>query len=64
LYVNGNNGYKLFPEISKIDYLLVIQAEGNIAGIENSVLTLRERPDITVLMKLNPRSLKSISRII
>ena len=64
LFVNKNNGYYLFNELKKIDYFLLIQTEANIAGLEKALQNLKNTPGISVLSKLDPGSLRSLSKII
>ena len=64
LYVNRNEGHFLIPELRKIDYILVIQTEANLKGMEHSLQLLKNEPEVTVLSKLNPASLRSLSKIL
>lgn len=64
LFINRNSNNFLIPELKKIDFLLAIQTEAPTSGLEIALQNLKKSPEITVISKIDPSSLRSISRII
>lgn len=63
LILNSNGTNYLFPEIRNIDYLLLIQSEGYLTSIENSVKQIKSVSGITAVYKLDSSTLKSFNKL-
>lgn len=64
LFINRNGSSYLLPELQKIDYILMVQSEGSLSGIEKGVIQLKLLQEFTAIYKLDHNSLKSFDRLI
>lgn len=63
LISNFVEGEYLFPELKKIDFLLLITTESVMANIENRVYQLKTLPEISGIFKIKPESIRSLRKI-
>jgi len=64
LFVNRIGMQYLVPGIKKIDYLLLIQSEGNLATVETKLAELKSNSGILALHKLDSKSIRPLLRYI
>jgi hypothetical protein len=64
LFVNRMHGHFLFPELKKVDFLLIITTEASPASIESLLRELKERKEFTTFTKVSKDSLRSLNRIV
>ena len=63
-FINWNGANYLVPELKKIDYVLMVQSEGSLSGIEKSVIRLKLLKEFTAIYKVDHITLKSFDRLI
>ncbi len=63
LFSNFVEGEYLFPEIKKIDFLLLISTESVLTNIEDRVNRLKTFPEISGIFKIEPKSIRSLNKI-
>jgi hypothetical protein len=61
--LNRSDGKYLFPELKKVDYLLIIYSEGDTNLLESRIKDMKSEKEFTVLYPLSPDSLRSLDRI-
>ncbi len=64
MFINRNETNYLFPEIKKIDFILLVQSEGSLTSVEKTIDQLKSAPEFTAIYKLDPTALKSFDRLI
>lgn len=63
LYVNENQGHFLFPELKKVDFILIIYTETESQSIRDLLQELKREKEFTVLYRVPVSSVKSLSKI-
>lgn len=64
LFINHHpSGKYLFPELKKVDYLLVIKTEVN-KGFSEKIKELKNTPGVTAVIRIEPSSTKSFKHLI
>lgn len=62
-FVNNSQGQYLFPELKKVDYILLVQVETDSLSLREKLTELKNDREFTVFYPLEPGSLKSLSKI-
>ena len=62
--VNRSGGKYLFPELKKVDYLLIVFSEGDTRILESRIREMKNEKEFTVLYPVPPDSLRAIDRVI
>lgn len=61
--LNRNGGNYLFPELKRIDFVFLIISDTDISGLESIILSIKEQPEISALIPVDPSRIKSLSKI-
>ena len=63
LFVNRSDNQFLFPEIKKVDFVLIIHTEAHPGLIESAIQGLKGDLVISAIYKVDPASLRSLKRL-
>ena len=63
LFSNFVEGEYLFPELKKIDFLLLISTESVMANIVDRVYQLKSIPEVSGIFKIEPERIRSLNKI-